>query len=456
MSLEVIILAAGKGKRMQSDLPKVLHTLAGRPLISHVLETAKALKPQAIHVVCSRDSESVQAATSGDAVRWVVQAEQRGTGHAVQQALPGVSQDALVLVMYADVPLVRCDTLRAVVNSAGEGGLSLLTAIPDDPTGYGRILRDSEGRIEGIVEERDATDDQRAISEVNTGFLAAPAQALGRWLARVSNQNDQNEFYLTDVAALANQDNFVIHGVVAPTKEEVLGVNSRQELALLERLYQRHLAEALMIHGVTVIDPDRLDIRGKVTAGRDCVLDINVVLEGAVDLGDRVTIGPNNVIRNASIDDDVVVLANCVIEQASIGAGARIGPFARIRPGAAIEEQVHVGNFVEIKNSELRAGAKVNHLSYVGDTTVGRNTNIGAGVITCNYDGARKHRTEIGDDVFVGSNSQLVAPVTIEQGATVGAGSTITSDVPERTLAITRARQRHVSGWRRPRKDTKR
>ncbi len=456
MNLEVIVLAAGKGKRMQSDLPKVLHTLAGRPLISHVLETATALNPRAIHVVCSQDIESVRAATGGDAVRWVVQAEQRGTGHAVQQALPGASRDALVLVMYADVPLVRCETLRALINRAGQSGVSLLTAIPDDPTGYGRILRDSEGRIEGIIEERDATDDQRAINEVNTGILVAPVPALGRWLARVTNQNDQEEFYLTDVAALANQDNVVIHGLVAPTKEEVLGVNSRQDLALLERVYQRRWAEVLMNHGVTVIDPDRLDIRGQVTAGRDCVLDINVVLEGAVALGDRVSIGPNNVIRNVSIGDDVVVLANCVIEQATIGAGARIGPFARIRPGAAIEEQVHIGNFVEIKNSELRAGAKVNHLSYVGDTTVGRNTNIGAGVITCNYDGARKHRTEIGDDVFVGSNSQLVAPVKIEQGATVGAGSTITSDVPERTLAVTRARQRHVTGWRRPRKDTKR
>lgn len=456
MSLEIIVLAAGKGKRMQSDLPKVLHTLAGRPLISHVLETAKALQPQAIHVVCGADNDSVRAAISGDAVRWVVQAEQRGTGHAVQQALPGVSQDALVLVMYADVPLVGCETLRAVVNSAGQSSLSLLTTIPDDPSGYGRILRDGKGHIEGIVEERDATDDQRAINEVNTGILAAPAVALGRWLARVTDHNDQNEFYLTDVAALANQDDFVIHGLVAPTKEEVLGVNSRQELARLERVYQRRLAEALMNQGVTVIDPDRLDIRGKLTVGRDCVLDINVVVEGTVDLGDRVTIGPNNIIRDASIGDDVMVLANCVIEQANIGAGTRIGPFARIRPGVIVEEQVHIGNFVEVKNSELRAGAKVNHLSYVGDSTIGRNTNIGAGVITCNYDGARKHRTEIGDDVFVGSNSQLVAPVTIEQGATVGAGSTITSDVPKQTLAVSRARQRHVRGWQRPRKDTKR
>jgi bifunctional UDP-N-acetylglucosamine pyrophosphorylase/glucosamine-1-phosphate N-acetyltransferase len=343
-----------------------------------------------------------------------------------------------------------------VVNSAGQGDLSLLTAIPDDPTGYGRILRNSGGRIEGIVEERDATDDQRAINEVNTGILAAPAQALGRWLARVTDHNDQNEFYLTDVAALAKQDHVTVHSLVAPTKEEVLGVNSRQDLALMERVYQRSLAEALMNQGVTVVDPERLDIRGKVTAGRDCVLDINVVLEGVLDLGDRVTIGPNNVIQDTSIGDDVKVLANCVIEHASIGAGARIGPFARIRPGAAIEAQVHVGNFVEIKNSKLRAGAKVNHLSYVGDSTVGRNTNIGAGVITCNYDGARKHHTEIGDDVFIGSNCQLVAPVTIEQGATVGAGSTITSDVPERTLAIARAGQKHITGWQRPSKGTKR
>ncbi len=456
MSLEVIVLAAGKGKRMRSDLPKVLHTLAGRPLITHVLETATALNPRAIHVVCGRDGAAVQAATGGDAVRWVVQAEQRGTGHAVQQALPGVSPDAMVLVMYADVPLVQCETLRAVVNSAGRGGLALLTVVREDPAGYGRVLRDSEGRIEAIVEERDASDDQRAINEVNTGILAAPAPALTRWLARVTNRNDQQEFYLTDVAALADHDDVVVHGLVAPTREEVLGVNSRQELALAERVYQRRCAQTLMQNGVTVMDPDRIDIRGTVTAGRDCVLDVNAVLEGTVNLGDRVTIGPNNAIRDASIGDDVVVLANCVIEQARIGAGSRIGPFARIRPGAVIEEQVHIGNFVEIKNSELRAGAKVNHLSYVGDTTVGRGTNIGAGVITCNYDGARKHRTEIGDDVFVGSNSQLVAPVTIEQGATVGAGSTITSNVPERTLAVTRARQRHVSGWRRPSKDTKR
>ncbi len=456
MSLEVIILAAGKGKRMRSGLPKVLHTLAGKPLINHVLETARALAPRAIHVVCGPDHQAVQAVAGGDLVQCVVQAEQLGTGHAVLQALPQAGPEALVLVLYADVPLVSGDTLRAVIDGAAQGALSLLTVVVDDPGGYGRILRDAQGRIAGIVEERDASDDQRNINEVNTGILAASARALEGWLARIGDDNDQNEFYLTDVVALARQDGTAIHATAAPGKEEVLGVNSRQDLAILERAYQRRMAQALMSRGVTVIDPNRLDVRGRITAGRDCALDVNVVLEGNVELGDRVTIGPNNVIRDSTIGDDVVVLANCVIEQASIAAGVRIGPFARIRPGTRVQQQVHIGNFVEIKNSELRTGAKVNHLSYVGDTTVGRNTNIGAGVITCNYDGAHKHRTEIGDDVFIGSNCQLVAPVTIDQGATIGAGSTITNDVPERTLAVTRARQRHVAGWRRPSKDGKR
>ena len=450
MNLEVIVLAAGKGKRMKSDLPKVLHRLAGRPLLAHVLETVKTLYPKAIHVVCGVDNEMVRRTIDDDTINWVTQTEQLGTSHAVQQALPMTAPDSSILVLYGDVPLIQAETLHELISTTGQSAISLLTARLESPTGYGRILRDGDDGITGIVEERDATAEQLEIREVNTGILVANSNALNCWLTRITNDNDQGEFYLTDVVAHANQDAATIHSIEVTTHIEILGVNSRQELARLERAYQCRQAEMLMSRGVTVLDPDRLDIRGEVQVGRDCVLDINVVLEGPVSLGDRVTIGSSSVIQDSVIGDDVVVHPNCVIQHAVIGGFCRIGPFARIRPGTVLGKQVSVGNFVEVKNSKLDAGAKVNHLSYVGDSTVGRNTNIGAGVITCNYDGARKHRTEIGDEVFVGSNSQLVAPVKIETGATIGAGSTITSDVPERTLAVTRSRQRHLKGWQRP------
>ncbi len=436
---------------MQSDLPKVLHALAGRPLLTHVLDTVYALGPKAVHVVCGHGSEAVQAAVADHPVRWVRQHKQAGTGHAVQQALPGVSAEALLLVVYGDVPLVQTETLQALVAEA-EDGLALLTATLDDPHGYGRILRDHDERIIGVVEERDASSAQRSIREINTGLMAAHAGLLQRWLERVGDDNAQHEYYLTDVVGLACADGVPVHGLRAPARDEILGVNSRLDLAGLERAYRQRQTHALMSRGVTVVDPSRVDVRGIVTAGRDCVVDVNVVFEGAVTLADRVVVGPNNVIRDSTLGEGVVVHPNCVIQDAVIGAGSRIGPFARIRPGTVLGEQVHVGNFVEIKNSELGPASKANHLSYVGDSYVGANTNIGAGVITCNYDGAHKHRTEIGDDVFVGSNCQLVAPVKIARGATIGAGSTITDDVPEGTLAVARARQRNLRAWRRPKK----
>ncbi len=436
---------------MQSDLPKVLHSLAGRPLLSHVLATVHALNPARVRVVCGHGSEAVKAAAADYAVEWVTQAKQAGTGHAVQQALPRIAPDTLVLVVYGDVPLVQAETLRALVSGA-QDGLALLTAKLQDPYGYGRILRGGDDRIVGVVEERDANAAQRAIKEINTGLLAVRAGFLKSWLGRIKDDNEQGEYYLTDVVALACAEGVPVRGLQAPTCEEILGINCRQDLATLERAYQYRQAQALMNRGVTVIDPGRLDIRGTVQSGRDCVVDVNVVLEGSVTLGDRVVIGPNNVIRDTTIGQGVVVHPSCVIENAVIGAGSRIGPFARIRPGSVIGEQAHIGNFVEIKNSEIRPASKVNHLSYVGDSYVGANTNIGAGVITCNYDGAQKHRTEIGDDVFVGSNCQLVAPVKIARGATIGAGSTITNDVPEGALAVARARQKNLKGWRRPKK----
>ncbi len=440
---------------MHSDLPKVLHPLAGRPLIAHVLRTVAELAPDAIRIVYGHGGEALRAALTGESCRWVHQTERLGTGHAVGLALSDVDDTAHVLVLYGDVPLVRADTLRALISTDADPlRLSLLTARLEYPSGYGRILRDANGQVTGIVEERDATQSQRTVNEINTGILAAGAGHLKRWLAQVTNHNAQREYYLTDVVSIAGAEGAPIHTVHAPTNEEILGVNSREDLALLERIVQRRRANALMRRGVTIIDPARVDIRGDIDVGRDCVLDVNVVLEGSITLGDRVTVGPNNVIREASLGDDVTIHPNCVVEHAQIAGGCSIGPFARIRPGALLGREVHVGNFVEIKNSELAQGVKANHLSYVGDSTVGRNTNIGAGVITCNYDGAHKHRTEIGDDVFIGSNCQLVAPVKISDGATVGAGSTIVNDVPAQALAVSRARQRHISRWRRPKKDT--
>ncbi len=452
MRVEAVILAAGKGTRMYSDLPKVLHALAGQPLLAHVLATARTLGAAALHVVYGHGGETVVQRFPDADAGWVLQAEQKGTGHALAQALPQVAADALVLVLYGDVPLVRAATLRDLLQAAGPDRLALLTMELPEAGAYGRIQRDGAGRVVRIVESKDAGPAELALREVNTGFLAAPRALLARWLAEVRPHNAQGEYYLTDIVALAVRDGITIVTRQAHNPWEVMGVNSKSELAELERVQQMNQAQALMQRGVTLCDPARFDLRGELECGRDVVLDVNVVIEGRVVLGDGVAIGPNNVIRDATIGAGTRVEPNCVIEAAQIGRDCRIGPFARIRPGSEIADGAHIGNFVEIKQSEIGPGSKVNHLTYVGDATVGRNVNIGAGTITCNYDGANKHRTVIGDDAFIGSNTALVAPVTVGAGATVGAGSTIARDVPPGELALTRAEQKTVAGWKRPQK----
>jgi len=449
MTVEVIVLAAGEGKRMQSDLPKVLHPLGGEALLSHVLRTARALEPARMHIVYGHGGEQVREAIADDALNWILQSEQLGTGHAVQQVLPAVDKSRQVLVLYGDVPLIPAASLETLCD-AGRKGLAVLTVTVPDPTGYGRIVRNEDGDVARIVEDQDADDGERAIREINTGFIAAPADRLDAWLARVGNDNRQREYYLTDIVQIAREQGEAVHDVAAASTWDVAGVNRRSELSLLEREYQKRRALALADRGVTVLDPYRLDQRGEVDAGRDCVIDVNVILAGPVTLGDNVQVGPNCILANARIGHGAVIKANTVVEDAVIGDAAMIGPYARIRPGTRVGPEAHVGNFVELKKAELGRGAKVNHLSYVGDSNVGEGANIGAGVITCNYDGANKHRTDIGDDAFVGSNAQLVAPVRIGAGATVGAGSTITQDVPDNALAVGRARQRNIPGWKRP------
>ncbi len=450
MKLETIILAAGQGKRMHSALPKVLHELGGRPLLAHALAAAQALHPSAIHVVYGHGGEAVRARFADARLRWVHQAEQHGTGHALQLALPGVDPAALVLVLYGDVPLISPATLRALCALAGPDRVALLTAELAEPGNYGRVLRDARGAVNRIVERQDASPAEAAVTEINTGFLAAPAARLKDWLAKLTRANAQGEYYLTDIIGMAVAQGLTVASHQPAHAWEILGVNSREELAHLERIHQQQQAEQLMRGGVTLRDPARFDLRGELKAGRDVVIDVNVVIEGKVELGDGVRIGPNNVIRDARIGAHTVVQPNCVIEDAVIGRDCRIGPFARLRPGAAIGDGAHIGNFVEIKKSEIGAGSKVNHLAYVGDTTVGRDVNIGAGTITCNYDGAHKHRTVIEDNAFVGSNTALVAPVTIGAGATIGAGSVIAKDAPAGELTLTRAEQRTVKGWKRP------
>jgi len=452
MSLSVVILAAGQGTRMRSGLPKVLHKLGGAALLQPVLRTARQLEPASIHVVYGHGGEQVKDALSHENVNWVLQDQQLGTGHAVAQAMPQVADDDTLLVLYGDVPLIQSNTLSALVARSADGSLAVLTANLDDPHGYGRMIRDSHGKLIGIVEQKDASPEQLAINEINTGFLAAPAARLRRWLNRLDNSNAQGEYYLTDVIAMAANDGVLVESANAANEYEILGVNDRVQLAMLERVYQRNQAERLMRGGVTLADPARLDVRGSLEAGSDCVIDVNVVFEGEVTLGQRVRIGPNCLIRNATIGDDVEIFANCVIEQGVVGSHSRIGPFARIRPETELAEQVHIGNFVEIKKSRIATGSKVNHLSYIGDTHMGSGVNIGAGTITCNYDGANKHLTEIGDNVFVGSDTQLVAPVKVGDGATIGAGSTITKDAPAGELTLSRAPQQTKTGWQRPRK----
>ncbi len=455
--LHIVILAAGKGSRMRSDTPKVLHCIANTPLLMHVVDSALVLQPEKIHIVVGHGKEQVIDAfktyPSIELINWVEQTEQLGTGHAVSQALPSISGSANVLMLTADVPLIKARTLRAMVDAMATSPLVLLTAILSDPDGLGRITRDDTNAVTGIVEQKEANANEQAIKEINSGIICADKESLDGWLSKVNNSNAQKEFYLTDVIGLAYADGNPIAALHPTDNAEVMGINSRVQLAEVERLYQRARARALMEQGVTFIDPSRVDIRGDVQIGQDTVIDINVVIQGPTRIGSFVNIAPNCVITASTIEDNANIHPNTVIDSASLGAGVNVGPFARLRPGTVLGDNVRIGNFVETKNAQLDVGAKVNHLSYVGDATVGSNTNVGAGVITCNYDGANKHKTTIGKDVFVGSDCQLVAPVTIADGATIGAGSTITANVGENKLAISRTKQRQIDGWHRPAKN---
>ena len=454
--LSVVILAAGQGKRMRSDLPKVLQPLAGKALLQHVITTTRQLSPQQITVVYGHGGDQVQAAMRHESLNWALQAEQKGTGHAVAQAMPGIPDDHLVLVLYGDVPLVRAETLQALIALAPQDQLALLTVNLDDPTGYGRILRDAAGRVTAIVEQKDASPSQLAVREGNTGVLALQAGLLRRYLSQLRSDNAQGEYYLTDVIGMAVAEGLTVAPLVAATESEVLGVNDRLQLAQLEAVYRRHCAETAMRGGATLADPARFDQRGTLVLGRDVFIDVNVVFEGHVELGDRVRIGPNCVLRDVTLGADTQVASHSVLEQAQVATNCRIGPFARLRPGAQLAADVHVGNYVEVKNSSLGVGSKANHLTYLGDTTVGTGVNIGAGTITCNYDGVNKSRTVIHDHAFIGSGSMLVAPVAIGSGATIGAGSTITRDAPDDKLTLSRSRQTTIDGWQRPVKATPR
>ena len=452
MRLSVVILAAGQGKRMKSDLPKVLQPLAGRPMLTHVIDAARALGAADIHVVYGHGGERVRDTLHGDDLRWALQAEQQGTGHAVMQAMPAIGDDARVLVLYGDVPLVRPETLRRLLDAAGDGRLALLSVRMKAPAGYGRVIRDRGRRVVRIVEHRDANAKERAIDEVNTGLLAAPAAHLRRWLDGITNDNAQGEYYLTDVVVQAVKNGFGIEAVVADSEDEVLGVNDKMQLAEVEAVNRRRRAEELMAQGVTLVDPARVDARGPVEVGRDVHIDVNVVLEGTVRLGDRVRIGPNVVLRNCVIGADTEIFPSCVLDDAVVGERCHVGPFARLRPGAVLDDEVHIGNFVEVKKSRLKRGAKANHLSYIGDATVGERVNVGAGTICCNYDGVNKWPTEIGDGAFIGSGTMLVAPVKVGANATIGAGSTITKDAAPDKLTIGRSKQITIEGWKRPEK----
>ncbi len=454
MSTKIVILAAGKGTRMKSARPKVLHQLGGQALLCHVINNVSGLAPESIYVVVGHGSEQVIQEV-GEAVTFVTQEVQKGTGHAVQQVLDYLNDEDKVIIAYGDVPLTRSQTFDRLSKLCSKNRIGLLSVDMDNPTGYGRIVRDEACKVIAIVEEKDANEAQREIKEVNTGMLSIHGGALKKLLSRIGNHNAQGEYYLTDIFSLAVNDGMHIETVNPEDDWEVAGVNSRQQLARLERIYQLTLAGRLMSDGVSLMDPARIDIRGELTAGTDVEIDVNCVFQGRVELGRGVVIGPNCTISNTRVGDDAEIKANSVIEDADIGSASSIGPFARIRPGSTLKSNTHIGNFVEIKNSTIDEGSKVNHLSYVGDSDIGKASNIGAGTITCNYDGAQKHRTVLGNDVFIGSNTALVAPVEVEDGATIGAGSVITRNVSKKQLVVTRATQKAVDGWTRPKKSKK-
>jgi len=454
MKLAVVILAAGQGKRMKSDLPKVLQPLAGVPLLGHVVSRARALSPSSMHVVYGHGGDAVRETMAKENLQWALQAEQLGTGHAVMQAMPNVADDELVLVLYGDVPLIRAETLRELIAAAGTKAMSLLTVMLENPAGYGRIVR-KRGAIQKIVEQKDASPAQLKIREGNSGIMAVPAKLLRKWLGKLKNANAQGEYYLTDVIAMAVKDKVKVTPLIAPTVAEVLGVNDKAQLAELEGMHRAERARELMVAGATLIDPSRIDIRGEISVGRDVILDANVLLEGKVTLGDRVRIGPNVVLRDVTIGADSVVHPNSVLEQSVLGTGCIIGPYARVRPGSKLGANVHIGNFVELKKTEIADGSKANHLTYLGDAVIGKGVNVGAGTITCNYDGVNKSTTTIEDGAFIGSGNMLVAPVRIGKNATTGAGSTISKDAPEGRLTLARAKQMTLEGWKRPEKKPK-
>ncbi len=449
-ALNVVILAAGKGTRMKSDLPKVLHPLAGKPLLGHVLAAADSLAPEKICVVYGHGGEVLPQAIARPDLAWAKQEPQLGTGHAVQQAVPYLNPDALCLILYGDVPLTRPETLQEMTLIAREGVIALLTVRLANPAGYGRIVRNARGQVERIVEHKDASPEELAIDEVNTGILCLPAGKLAGWLSRLTNKNAQGEYYLTDVIGMAAAEGEKVIPCHPAAEWEVLGINSRQQLAELERTHQSNIADTLMVQGVTLIDPARIDVRGSLECGKDVLIDVNCVFEGRVVLGDGVKVGANCVLKDTQVEAGVEIRPFCHFEGAKVGARAQIGPFSRLRPGTDLAEETHIGNFVEIKNSQVGFNSKINHLSYVGDATVGRKVNIGAGTITCNYDGANKFRTVIEDNAFIGSDTQLVAPVTVGEGATLGAGTTLTKDAPAGQLTLSRAKQLTIPGWQRP------
>jgi len=451
MNIKTVILAAGKGTRMRSELPKVLHKIAKKPLLKHVYDMSAQLSNNSVKIVIGHGAELVKSTLSDIDVSWVEQKQQLGTGHAVQQVVDQIEDNDNVLILYGDVPLLKLATVQALMANVSETTLALLTVILDDPTGYGRIVRDSAGGVVKIVEQKDASDAEKLINEGNTGILAVQGKHLKKWLSKLSNSNAQGEYYLTDIIEMAVADQITVITNQPDSADEVLGVNNRQQLAHLERVYQLEQAINLMELGVTLIDPSRFDLRGSVeSVGQDVEIDINVILEGKNHIGNNVKIGANCQIKDAIIGDNVEILANSVIDNAEIGAGSKIGPFARLRPESVLAKDVHIGNFVEIKKSTVADGSKINHLSYIGDTTVGSKVNIGAGTITCNYDGVNKFRTIIEDGAFIGSDTQLVAPVTVGKNATIGAGSTITKDSPENQLTLSRVKQVSLPGWQRP------